>query len=106
VTKMTPEVRAIYQALLGAARAIGPFKEDPNQSSIHLRCGTVFAGVTPRKDALILTIKSEADIRSKRISKRQQASAHRWHLEIRLDDPKQVDAQLKAWLKDAMALSS
>ena len=66
MTRMTPEVRAIYERLLSVARAIGPFTEDPNQSSIHLRCGTVFAGVTPRKDALILTIKSDADIRSKR----------------------------------------
>jgi hypothetical protein len=106
MTRMTPEVRAIYERLLSAARSVGPFREDPNQSSIHLRCGTVFAGVTPRKDALILTIKSETDIRSRRIFKRQQASAHRWHLEIRLDDPTQVDRQLKSWLKDAMALSS
>jgi hypothetical protein len=66
----------------------------------------VFAGVTPRKDALILTIKSDTDIRSKRFFKRQQASARRWHLEIRLDDPKQVDRELKSWLKDAMELSS
>jgi hypothetical protein len=106
MTRMTPEVRAIYERILSAARAVGPFTEDPNTSSIHLRCGTVFAGVTPRKDALILTIKSDADIRSKRIFKRQRASAHRWHLEIRLSDPKQVDRQLEAWLKDAMALSS
>jgi hypothetical protein len=106
MTKMTPEVRAIYQEILRAARAAGSFEADPNQSSIHLRRGTVFAGVTPRKDALILTIKSDTDIRSKRIFKRQQASARRWHLEIRLDDPKQVDRQLKGWLKSAMALSS
>ena len=105
MTRMTPEVREIYERILRAARAIGPITEDPNQSSIHLKCRTAFAGVTPRKDALILTIKSETDIRSTRIVKRQQASAHRWHLEIRLEDPKEVDRELKSWLEDAMKLS-
>ena len=55
---------------------------------------------------MILTIKSAADIESPRIFKRQRGSPNRWHLEIRLDDPKQVDRELKAWLKDAMKLST
>jgi hypothetical protein len=106
MTAMTAQTRAIYDRLLAAARSIAPVVEDPNQSSIHLRRKTVFAGVTPRKDALILTIKSESDIRSRRIVKRQHASARRWHLEVRLEDPKQVDAELKSWLKAAMAISA
>ena len=103
---MSHDVRAIYDRILVVAKAIAPFTEDPNQLSIHLRRKTVFAGVTPRKDALILTIKSTTDIRSKRIHKRQQASAQRWHLEVRLDDPRQIDAELKSWLRSAMELSA
>ena len=64
-----------------------------------------FAHRRHRKDALILTLKSASDIRSPRIVKREQASAHRWHLEVRLDDPAQVDAELQAWLKKAIALA-
>jgi hypothetical protein len=37
MTTMTPPVRAIYKQLLSAARATGPFTEDPNRSSIF--CG-------------------------------------------------------------------
>jgi hypothetical protein len=99
-----PAVRAIYRRITSAARAVGPFKEEPKKTSIHLARKSAFAGVATRKDAVILTIKSAADIDSPRIFRRQQASAHRWHLEIRLDDPKQVDRELKSWLRDAMEL--
>jgi hypothetical protein len=59
--------------------------------------------VTPRLTRPVF--KSATDIRSPRIVKRQQASANRWHLEIRLEDPKQVDRELKSWLADAMRLA-
>jgi hypothetical protein len=100
-----PAVRAIYQRITGAARAIGPFTEEPKKTSIHLARTSAFAGVATRKDALLLTIKSAVDINSPRIIKHERASAHRWHLVVRLDDPKQVDGELKSWLRDAMALS-
>ena len=99
-----PAVRAIYRQITGAAKAVGPFKEEPKKTSIHLVRQSAFAGVATRKDALILTIKSAADIRSPRIVKREQASANRWHLEVRLEKPSDVDRELKAWLKDAMKL--
>ena len=102
---MTPPVRAIYMRLLRTAKAIGPFTEDPKKTSIHLTRKSAFAGVATRKDALQLTIKTASDIRSPRIVKRQRASAHRWHLDVRLESPKEVDRELTSWLKDAMELS-
>src|SRR5262245_372245 len=49
---------------------------------IH-RCNhAAFAGVATRKNALILTLKSDSDVASSRIMKHQQTSANRWHLEI------------------------
>jgi hypothetical protein len=100
----SPHVRAIYDRLLAAARRLGPFTEDPKKTSIHLTRSSAFAGVATRKDALILTLKSPTDIRSPRIVKRQQASSRRWYLEVKLDDPKQVDAELTGWLKRAFEL--
>lgn len=102
---MTPGQRAIDEQLLRAARTIGPFKEDPKRTSIHLTRASAFAGVAMRKDARQLTIKSATDIRSPRIVKREQALANRWHLEIRLENPRQVDRELTAWLADAMRLA-
>jgi hypothetical protein len=100
-----PVVRAIYDRILSAAKAGGPVREEPKKTSIHLARRTAFAGVATRKDAVILTLKSARDIRSPRILKREQTSANRWHLDVRLDDPAQVDHQLQTWLKSAIELA-
>ena len=102
---MTPVQRAIYTQLLSAARAIGPFKEDPKKTSIHLARQTAFAGIATRREALILTLKAAADISSDRILKRERASTNRWHLEVRLTAPTQVDRQLVTWLRQAYDLA-
>jgi len=101
----TSAVRAIYDRILAAARRFGPFQEEPKKTSIHLARKTAFAGVATRKNALILTLKSATDLKSPRISKHEQASANRWHLEVRLDDPAQVDNELVGWLKAAYELA-
>ena len=64
---------------------------------IHLVARTAFAGVAPRRSPLILMLKSAKDIRSQRIEKRAQVSAHRWQVEIRLAKPSAVDRQLTTW---------
>ena len=100
-----PVVRAIYDQILRAARANGPFREDPKKTSIHLTRRSAFAGIVTRKDALLLTVKSGTDSRSQRVIKREHASANRWYLIIRLENPKQVDAEIKGLLKKAIALA-
>jgi hypothetical protein len=104
-TKKDPAVLATYRRVLDAARALGPVTEDPKKTSIHLVRRTAFAGVATRRSSLILTLKSAIDIRSPRVEKREQTSSNRWHLEIRLDGPAQVDRQLTAWLRAAYELA-
>ena len=101
-----PRVRRIYDRIIAAAKKFGSFHEEPKKTSIHLVNKTAFAGVATRKDALILTIKSDRDLKNGRITKHERASANRWHLEIRLSDPSEVDNELKAWLKKAYELSA
>jgi hypothetical protein len=101
-----PEVKATYQAILKAAQKFGPVKEEAKKTSIHLVRKSAFAGVATRKTALILTLKSDSDIASKRIAKREQASAHRWHLEVKLETPAQVDREILTWLKKAYELAA
>ena len=98
-------VKETYKAILQTARKLGPVKEDPKKTSIHLVRKTAFAGIAARKTALILTLKSSSDITNKRIARREQASANRWHLEIKLDSPEQVDKEIVAWLKKAYELA-
>jgi Domain of unknown function (DUF5655) len=101
-----PIVRAIYDRIVSAAETFGTVEQDPKKTSIHLNRRSAFAGIATRKDGLILTLKAASDIRSPRIIKRDQASANRWHLEIRVKDPKEVDQELTSWLKEAYELAS
>lgn len=104
--KSNPEVHETYRRLLEAARNIGPVVEESKKTSIHLVARTAFAGVATRRTSLILTLKSAKDLRSSRIEKRAQVSARRWHLEIRLAKPADVDHQLTAWLSSSYALAN
>jgi hypothetical protein len=101
----SPAVHATYQRLVDVARKLGPVTEEAKKTSIHLVRHAAFAGVATRRSSLILTLKSATDIRSPRIEKREQASANRWHIEVRLEKPAQVDRQLAAWLKAAYELA-
>ena len=98
-------VRQIYDRILKSARKFGPVGEEPKKTSIHLVNRTAFAGVATRKSAIILTIKSDRKLSSPRIHKSEQTSASRFHHEVKLTSPAQVNAELVKWLKDAYALS-
>jgi hypothetical protein len=100
-----PAVRAIYDAVIEAARRLGPVREDPKKTSIHLCRSTAFAGVAVQRSSLVLTLKSPKDIPDARIRRREQASANRWHVEIKLEKPSQVDRKLTQWIAQAYAMS-
>ena len=104
-SKSAPAVLATYRRILKAARELGPVAEEPKKTSIHLIRRTAFAGIATRRSSLVLTLKSAVDLNHPRVGKRQQTSPNRWHVDIRLDDPGQVDRQLTAWLKAAYALA-
>ena len=100
-----PSVAATYAAILAATRKLGAVLEDPKKTSIHLVRVTAFAGVATQKSALILTLKSDRDVPSQRIKRRERASAKRWHLEVRLENPDEVDREVRGWLERAYSLA-
>jgi hypothetical protein len=104
--KSDPEVHETYLRLLEAARAFGPVTEEPKKTSIHLVRHTAFAGIATRCSSLILTLKSAKDIHSPRVAKREQTSAYRWHVQIKLDKPTDVNRQLTTWLSAAYELAA
>ena len=104
-TRSADLVRATYDAILAASRSLGPVREEPKKTSIHLVRSTAFAGVATRKDSLILTLKAEAPVKHRRVHRVEQTSANRWHIELRLAHPEDVDAQLRSWLAQAYALA-
>lgn len=100
-----PVVREIYDKLLRALKRIGPIVEEPKKTSIHLVNATALAGVATRRDSIILTIKSDCALHSPRIHKSERVSAKRFHHEVKLTSPADVDAELLRWLKAAYEMS-
>jgi hypothetical protein len=88
-------VLEIYRTILAPSSALGPVAEDSKKTLIHLNRRIAFAGVQTRKGALILTLKSDRDIRHRRVHKTEQTSANRWHFEVRLNHPVGFDDQVK-----------
>ena len=103
--KSEPAVEKTYAAILKAVSRFGDVRAEEKKTSIHLCAKTGFAGVHPRKSAVLLNIRSAMPIKSKRIRKVERVSANRFHNEMLLASPKEVDAEIIGWLKEAYALS-
>ncbi len=101
-----PAARLLYRQLLTAVTSVGPFQEEIKKTSIHLVRSSAFLGVHPRKQHLLLTIKSTKPIAGARIAKAEQVSRNRWHLDVKLTTPEEIDTELLGWLRDAYALCS
>jgi len=69
-----PQVRETARALIAQALALPDVSVDPKGTCIHLNRRTAFAGLHPRKTALLLSLRSSAPIESGRIRKVERAS--------------------------------
>ncbi|MDZ4719014.1 MAG: DUF5655 domain-containing protein [Roseiflexaceae bacterium] len=96
-----PDVQATYERLLAVLEEIGPFRVEPKKTSIHIVRETGFAGVHPRKRSLILNLRTAQPIQHARITKTEQVSRNRYHNEVKLEQPDDVDAEIIGWLRDA-----
>ena len=101
-----PVVRNTYNQLLKVIKRFGPSVEEPKKTSIHIVNRTALAGVATRKGHLVLTIKSDRKLASPRVHKSEQTSASRFHHEVKLASPADVDEELIGWLKAAYLLSA
>ena len=97
-------VRVIYTRLLEVLRTLGPVQEEPKKSSIHLVHASGFAGVHPRKSYLYLNLRTASPIENPRITKTEQVSKNRFHNELKLTSPDEIDEELLGWLRDAYVL--
>lgn len=100
-----PIVKSIYEQIMKETRKFGTVIEEPKKTSIHLVNKSAFAGVVTRKTALILNIKSAAPIEHTRVNKSERLSANRFHQEVKLTSPDEVDSVLVGWLREAFQIS-
>jgi hypothetical protein len=97
--------RGIYEALLGVVSGFGDYQVEPKKTSLHVTHGRAFLGISPRVGALVLNLVTEAPLASERIRKSEQVSRNRWHNEVLITGPADLDLQLIAWLREAYALT-
>ena len=100
-----PDARKVYEAILAATARFGDVTAEEKKTSVHLVAKTGFAGVHPRKGAVLLNIRTDAPIESKRIRKLERVSAKRFHNEMLIDTPAGVDREVIGWLRSAYAVS-
>lgn len=63
-----------------------------------------FAGGHPRTAYRYLNRRTDHPIASLRVVKREQVSKRRWHNEVKLSSPGEVDDELLGWLRAAYDL--
>jgi hypothetical protein len=100
-----PGVRALADALIERVGALPDVTVDPKGTCIHLNRRVAFAGLHPRKTALLLNLRTSAPIGSGRIRKVEQASANRFHNEMLLETAGDLDDELMGWIAAAHALA-
>jgi hypothetical protein len=100
-----PHVRETARALIARARELSDVKVTPKGTCIHLDRRTAFAGLHPRKSALLLNLRTSAPIASGRIRRVERVSANRYHSELLLDSAQALDGELLGWIAEAHALA-
>lgn len=102
----------VYLALLKGIRsriAKELVFEAPKSTCVHINAGkdgTAYAGVHPRRGAVLLNIVTAAPLKSRRVRKAERRSANRCHCEVLLESEADVDDELLGWLEEAARLVS
>ena len=97
--------QATYAKVIAAVGKLGPFEVEEKKTSLHLTHGRAFAGVHPRANGIVLNLVFDAPLKNARVHKSEQVSANRYHVEFKLEDPADVDAELAAWIQRAYDLT-
>jgi len=100
-----PQVRALAGALIRRLGQWQSVRVDAKGGSIHLCRKSAFAGLHPRRSALLLNLRTSEPIESGRVRRVERVSANRFHNELLLAAPEELDDELFAWLADACALA-
>jgi len=101
----SPASQSTYAKVVAEIGKLGPFEVEEKKTSLHLSHGRAFAGVHPRATGIILNLVLDSPLKNARVHKCEQVSANRHHVEFKLEDPAQIDAQLVGWMKKAYSIT-
>lgn len=93
---------AVFEALCERLAELGQFEVEEKKTSLHItNSRAAFLGVHPRKNGLRLNLVLPHQIESDRVVKAEKVSANRWHNEIDVAEPAQLDSELVEWIRKA-----
>jgi hypothetical protein len=97
-----PNVRATFDALLAAARELGPVSVNPTKSRISLQARMRFAAVErPRRRHLNAHLVLTRPLESPRFTRVEFLAPYYFVHRLRLESPGDIDAELRLWLAEA-----
>jgi hypothetical protein len=94
-----------FAALMDKVAELGGCELQENVSSFHVAHGRAFLGIRPRRGGILVNIVLIRELDSARIHRAERVSANRWHNEVILKDPAEVDAELLTWIREGYALT-
>lgn len=65
-----------------------------------------FSGSIPAAAGFWSTLSLERELRSDRVHRAERVSANRWHNELILKDPSELDAELLSWIREGYDLTA
>jgi hypothetical protein len=99
-------LESIYQRLRSCLDGLGPHQIEPKKTSLHVTHGRAFLGVHPRRAGLLLNVVLNHRVESPLVSKCEQVSTNRYHNEILVSSPSDLDDEVLALLREAYQLTT
>jgi hypothetical protein len=96
-----PEIRALFETMVEAIRAIGPVRVLPEKTRIAFQVRMSFAQVTPRTKWLDGHLVLARRLEHPRFRRLETISPRNHVHFFRLTSPEEIDAQFRAWLAEA-----
>ena len=100
----SPDIIALFDALINRVNEFGAFKIEPVKDAIILRRSSAFITIRIQKTCLDLSFKLDKHVEEFPVYKSLQLSAHRWAHTVKIETVDELDSQLVGWLKRAYEL--
>ena len=99
-----PNIRQLYDLAAAAIEACGPVIVLPEKTRIAFQVRMSFAQLTPKRGWIDGHVVLARRLESPRFTKIETFSPRNHLHAFRISDPRDVDAQFKAWVKEAYAV--
>lgn len=95
----------VYGSLTDQISTLPGCELQENASSFHVAHGRAFLGIHPRRGGILVNIVLDRQLDAARVHRAERVSANRWHNEVILRDPEQIDSELLGWIREGYALT-